>query len=451
MQTIRNQVQKAWRRLWLQNFVSAFGWALLACFSACFIALLLPKLVYLPYTFASWSRIWMIGSGVAAIVASLLYASWKRPTELRAAIELDRRFDLRERASSALALPKEDRESAAGIALLQDAQNKLERIDIRDEFPVRPAPQLAWTMLPLAACIALFWVADASLPDGVSLPKSASENIVNVKNSTAPLLTAVQKKREEAESLGDQESAEQFKKLEEKIRDLQNNSEADQKKVIADLNEIKKGLQQKRDALGNADQMKKTMESLKELDKGPAEKMVKALQEGDIDQAEKELSKMLDALKSDNLDEQQSKQLQKQLEQMQKAMSDAQNKREQLKQDTQRELDKAEKEGNTEKIANLRKKLEQMEKSESQCKAGEKLAQQMAKAQKALQEGNKEGAAEALEEMQGQLEEMLQDEAASDELQEMLDQLEDAKNASKCDECKGAGCKACNVTGKKDQ
>lgn len=443
MQTIRRQIQLAWRRLWLQNALHALGWTLLICFSVCFLVLLVPKLWYVDYTFESLGRIALSLAATSAVAIAALIAWWRQPTELRAAVELDQRFGLRERASSAMNLPEVDRESAAGRALLEDAANKLQNIDVRDGFPVRPAPQLAWTLLPLAACLALFWVADAPAPSDAKLATANSESVVNVKNTTAPLLKAVQKKREEAESQGDEESAEEFKRLEDQIRSLQNKSEADPKKVIADLNELKKELQQKRDSLGSADQMKKTMESLKAMENGPAEKLAKALQDGDLEKADRELGKMLDALKSGELSAEQAKQLEKQLDQMQKAMAEAKQEREQRLEEAKRELEKAEKEGNVEKAANLRKKLEQLEKADSQCQNGDKLGEKMAKAQQALKEGNQAEAAAALEEMQSELEEMLGEQQASDELQEMLDQIEDAKSASKCQSCKGAGCKEC--------
>ncbi|MFN7734206.1 MAG: hypothetical protein ACK5OB_20080 [Pirellula sp.] len=443
MQTIRRQIQLAWRRLWLQNALHALGWTLLICFSVCFLVLLVPKILYVDYTFESLSRIALTLAATSAVAIAALIAWWRQPTELRAAVELDQRFGLRERASSAMNLPEIDRESAAGRALLEDAANKLQNIDVRDGFPVRPAPQLAWTLLPLAACLALFWVADAPAPSDSKLASANSESVVNVKNTTAPLLKAVQKKREEAESQGDEESAEQFKRLEDQIRSLQNKAEADPKKVIADLNELKKELQQKRDSLGSADQMKKTMESLKAMENGPAEKLAKALQDGDLEKADRELGKMLDALKSGELSAEQAKQLEKQLDQMQKAMAEAKQEREQRLEEAKRELEKAEKEGNVEKAANLRKKLEQLEKADSQCQNGDKLGEKMAKAQQALKEGNQAEAAAALEEMQSELEEMLGEQQASDELQEMLDQIDDAKSASKCQSCKGAGCKEC--------
>ncbi len=447
METIHRQLVKAWRRLWLQSWINTFGWSLMIAMSLCFAALLIPKIWFLPYTFASWSRIWLVSSLAVATVVATVIAWVRRPSRIAAAVEIDRRFALRERCSSALDLCQSDRESAIGQALLRDAASQLERIDVRDQFPIRPAPQIAWIALPIAACVALFWIPDAESKLDSLLSQSASERIVNIKNTTEPLLKAIEKKRQEAEVAGDLEAAEEFKKIQDQLNKLTNANEADKKKIIADLNAMKQELQQKRDALGGAERMKKTMEGLKDLDKGPAEKMAKAMQEGDFKQAENELEKMIESLKSDKLNAEQSKQLEKQLEQMQKAMAEAMEQREQLRQDAQKELEKAEKEGNTEKVAALRKQLEKLQGAEKQAKALEKIQGKLAECKACMNQGDKQGAAKALQEMQEQLAELAEDQENAEALEDMIEQFEDAKSATKCDQCQGQGCEACKKDG----
>jgi hypothetical protein len=297
--------------------------------------------------------------------------------------------------------------------------------------------------LPFAACIALFWVPDAT-PIETSIAKGKkSDNITNVKKDVVRIADEIRKKREAAESDGDEESAEQFKKIEDKLNTIKNDSEIDKKKLIADLNEIKKELQQRRESLGGADAMKKAMESVKNLDKGPAEKLAKALEEGDFDKAGKELEKMLDQMESGKMSAEQTQQLQKQLDQMSKAMEKAKAKVEELKAEAKKELDKAEKEGNVEKAAAIRKKLDQLGNGEKQAKMLEKVQGQMAKAKEALEKGDKQGAAQALGELKDAMEDMGADQMDANELEEMMEEFEDAKNASKCDACDGQGCEAC--------
>jgi len=448
METIHTQLSKAWRRLWLQSWVNLFGWSLLVALSIAFVACLIPKLYFIPYRFEFWGGTWIASAAVLSALIASAIAWWRRPTPIATAVEIDRRFGLRERCSSSLSMNADDRDSAIGQALLKDTVAKLERVDIRDQFPIKPGPQIVWLALPIAACLALFWVPDAELDVTNALGNSTNAPIVNIKNQTAPILKAIQKKREDAESKGDKESAEQFKRIEEKINSLQNSTEADRKKIIADINDLKKELQQKKESLGSSEQLKKSLEGMKDLNAGPAEKMAKALQEGEFDKAEQELEKMIDALKSDKLTGEQTQQLQKQLEQMQKALEKAKAKQEELKQQLEKELEKAEKEGDTQKVADLRKKLENMENAQaSQGKSMDKIQSQLAKAQQAMQNGDKQSAADALEEMQDELSELAENQADSEELEDMIEQFENAKSASKCKECNGAGCKECNQAG----
>jgi hypothetical protein len=449
METIHKQLSKAWRRLWLQSWVHLFGWSLLVALSIAFVACLFPKFYFIPYRFEFWGGASIAVAAILSAVIATAAAWWRRPSSIAAAVEIDRRFGLRERCSSSLSMNAVDRDTAIGQALLKDTVAKLERVDIRDQFPVKPGPHIVWVALPLAACLALFWVPDAELNVANALGNSANAPVVNIKNHTAPILKAIQKKREEAESKGDAESAEQFKRIEEKINSLQNSNEADRKKIIADINELKKELQQKKESLGSSEQLKKSLEGMKDLNAGPAEKMAKALQEGEFDKAEQELEKMIEALKSDKLTPEQTQQLQKQLEQMQKAMEQAKAKQEEQKQQLEKELEKAEKEGDTQKIADLRKKLENLENAQAgQGKSMDKIQSQLAKAQQAMQNGDKQAAADALEEMQDELSELAENQADSEELEDMIEQFENAKSASKCKECNGTGCKECNQTGK---
>ena len=61
-------------------------------------------------------------------------------------LEVDRRFGLKERLSSTLALSTDDADSSAGQALLEDAVHKAERIDIKREIRVSgPLAQLLAT------------------------------------------------------------------------------------------------------------------------------------------------------------------------------------------------------------------------------------------------------------------------------------------------------------------
>jgi len=437
MELINRQISRARRLLWTQTILNIFAWCLIIAFTICFFGLLVPKIWFLPYTFASWSRVWLIAGGLAAALTASTISLFYRPSAMYSAIEIDRRFGLRERISSALQLNASEKLSPVGEALLNDADSKAKLIEVQDHFPIRTAPQTPWVALPLLSCIALFWIPDAELPLIKKMPSTASERLTNIKNQTKPILEMIKKKREEAEEKGLQESAEEFKKIEKKLEDFQKANTVDSKKMLSDFNDIKKEIERKKEALGGSDSVKKALDNLKNIDKGPAEKIADALKDGNFEKAGDELEKMLNDMKSGKLTDDQKKQLIKQLDQMQKALEKAQDQEKRAIEEAKKELAKAQNSGDLEKIAKLQKKVEQMEANAQKAKSMEAVKANMQKAQKAMQEGDEKGAQQALESLKEELGELAEDQESLKDLEDMMDNLQDAKKSSGCSECNG--------------
>ena len=454
MEVLQRQVLRALRRLFFHSWLYWLNWTLLACFSICFVGLLIPKIWHIEWSSAAGPERWTWGWSIGSLLAALLVATWiawiRKPSRIQAAVEIDQRYQLRERCSSALAIGDSERQSPAGQALVQDAEKQVDRIDLRDHFPVRPAGQWAWILLPLAACIALLWVPDAQ-PSAIQvLANTAAKQATNVKNATEPILKSVQKKLQEAEDKGDLEAIDEYKRVEEQLKKIQNKPDLGAKEAIADLNEIKKEMAQKKESLGDSKQMKEAFSNLKDLDQGPAENLANALQEGEFEEAKNEMEKLAQALQSGKLEPQQTEQLQKQFEQMKDSLEKARQKREGLIQEAKNELNTAQSKGDVEKTASLRKKLEKLQEGERMNRAMEKLQDQLDKAQKAMKSGDKEASQEAIEDIQKQLEELSEDQQAAKELEKMIEEIEDAKQSSKCEECDGQGCKECQNPGGKE-
>ncbi len=443
MDLINRQVSRARRLLWTQTILNILSWCLIIAFTICFIGLLTPKIWFLPYTFASWSKIWLIAGGISAALCTALIAMFYRPSPMYSAIEIDRRFGLRERLSSALQLSESEKQSAVGEALLNDASSKAERIEVQEHFPIRTAPQTPWVALPFLACVSLFWVPDAELPLLDKLPGGKAERLTNIKNQTKPILEMIKKKREEAEDKGLQDAADEFKKIEKKLEDFQKSSTVDSKKMLSDFNEIKKEIERKKDSMGSSDSVKKALENLKDIDKGPAEKIADALKDGDFDKAGNELEKLLNQMKSGNLTEDQKKQLTKQLDQMQKALEKAKANEQKALEEAKKELAKAQNSGDLEKTAKLQKKIEQMEANAQKAKAMDAVKASMQKAQKAMEQGDEKGAQEALESLKEELGELASDQESLQELEDMMEDLQSVKKSASCAECDGQGCGKC--------
>src|SRR5437773_1407296 len=152
MEEIKRQVGRAQRRLVLQQFWRVCGWSLFATLLLASVGLAIPRLWVLSIDQRMWDWSW-IGGGVG--VGLLTAAIWTyviRRTGLDAAIEIDRRFGLKERVSSTLALSRDELSSGVGQALVTEAIGRVERIDVREQYRVSPTWRV---VLPLAPAIAI--------------------------------------------------------------------------------------------------------------------------------------------------------------------------------------------------------------------------------------------------------------------------------------------------------
>ena len=153
MEQLKKQVGRARRRLGLQRFVGVLGWC---CFATLLVALVLIVVdKFWPLGLEPW--IWGAGAIGLGILAAAAWAVVRGRGPIDAAIEIDRRFGLRERVSSALAISEVERETAPGQALIDDAVRRVRRIDVREHFAVLPGRQLLLPLVPgvIAVLVAL--------------------------------------------------------------------------------------------------------------------------------------------------------------------------------------------------------------------------------------------------------------------------------------------------------
>ncbi|NJM52326.1 MAG: aminotransferase class I/II-fold pyridoxal phosphate-dependent enzyme [Blastocatellia bacterium] len=141
--------------------------------------------------------------------------------------------------------------------------------------------------------------------------------------------------------------------------------------------------------------------------------------------------------------------LAKQLEQMKDALkqgaADAKEAREKLQQQIEKKLE----EGNLAEAAKLQQQLDEMNQNAEQMQQMmEKLADKLGQAAQAMKEGgDPKQAGEKLDQLAQDLDQLQEQLDQIENLNEILDQLADAKNAMKCQNCGGAGCKDCEGNG----
>ena len=269
---------------------------------------------YHPLPVQTW--IWLAGATALGLLGAVIWTALSRAPVLEAAMEIDRRFALKERVSSALAMPPEDQQSEAGQAVSADALRRIKRIDVAEKFTVIPPRKLLLPLAPAFAALCVILFVNPSLVDNSADAKQENlEAKPQVKKASESVRKQLAERREQAKKEGLQEAENLFKKLEEGTKELAS-APPDREKALSKLNDLARQLQDRRQQLGGADKVKEQLDQLKNIDRGPADKFAQDIAKGDLKQAADELKKLKDQLENSKLTDQQKADLAKQLEQM---------------------------------------------------------------------------------------------------------------------------------------
>jgi hypothetical protein len=455
MNEIVRQVARARWRLNLEQFLRLAPWTMFAALLVACVGLAVPKFVFLPATATAagwqlWLASWTGGSAVAGLLAAVAATWWKRRGDYEAAVEIDRRFGLRDRVASSLLLSPEERESSMGEALLRDTAERVALVEIPERFAVRARWTAALPVAPALGAVLLALVANATAPQSSTEASDTAAAQVRdqIRKSADELKKRLEEQRKRATESGLADAEDLFKKLQQGTDELKDKQAIDRKTALLNLNEMAKSLQQRRDGLSSAENMRKQLEQLKNLEKGPADKFGKAMQQGDMKQALKQLNQLQKDLKEGKLDNAQREQLTKQLEQMREQLAEAANNFEQAKKELEQQIQQKQAAGETEAAAKLQQKLDELNKQGKQIENLEKMAQKLNEAAQACKDGDCQKAADKLGELAQDLE---QAQAQLDQLEtvnELMDEIADAKSSMNCEKCQGAGCQECQSQGK---
>jgi septal ring factor EnvC (AmiA/AmiB activator) len=442
MDQIRKQVSRARRRLWVELLLNRLIRCWFVTLLVAATAVAIPKLVTIENLPAHWSAAWIVGAIGVGLLVALLWTWLRGRSELDAAMEIDRRFELKERIASSLSLPAEAAQSEAGQALLNDALRAINRLDIDDRFRIHVG-RAAW--LPLGpALLAALLVVLVDDQHSQNTANATSQAIAKeaVANSAQASRKKIEEIRKEAAKKGLKDAEDLLLQVDKKVENIAK-KESDHKQALVKLNDLAKELAERREKLGSDNQLKKQLAGMKDFSKGPADKMMDAMKNGNWDKAKQELQKLNDQLKSGKMSESSKKELQKQLEQLKQKLEQASAERKAAIDDLKKQIAEQKKQGHLAEAGKLQQKLDQMQKQQKQSKQLGQMAKQLAQAQKALQQGDKQAAAKAMDQMMQQMQQMQKDMKEGEMLQMAMDQLEMAKNAMDCPECHGKGCEKC--------
>ena len=480
MNAINKQISRAHQRIVIGQFFRTLSWCLFGGLVVSAIAIAIPKIWHLSFLGSeaqqqNWMVGWVIGGLMLAIIAAMVATYINRSQKLGTAVEVDERFRLKERLSSAMMLTDEQRSTKAGKALIADAENRAESLDVVDQFPFKPTRQTLLPLIPALAVALLLLVPNAVAAEPA--PEKKTEKDKQVKVAIEEAKKKLKEKIKQMEAKGLKDASPELKSLAKKIDNLSKDSTDDKRDALVKLNDVKKQIEDRRKRLGgDSKEMKKQLSQLQKVSKGPAKKLSEAISKGEFDEAQKAIKDLVKKLKENKLSEVEQKQLAKNMEDLADQVKKMVEKHEQQKQELKKKLEKALEQGDMEKAAQLQQQLEKKEQQEKQMQKMQKMANKLKECSNCMKQGGKNGkkgqakkgqakqgkdgqpkqgqgqaqkgeqgqqqgqkateqAIQSLEDMAEELEKMQDDLEELEDLEDIMQQVEQAKN--ECNGCEG--------------
>jgi len=338
------------------------------------------------------------------------------PGRLAAALELDRRFDLKERVTAAVELPPDRLESPVGRALAADAETHTTGLRVGERFPLRLRRSAA--LVPLLA--GLIAVALESPPrDGTGLFADVQPKPGDTRpgNDPQPPRNAFPQPNPDAPKGTDAERLAALRaeldRLEREVRDGQ---PKDDRRRVAELTAAEDAARALgRESLGRLARMENQLKQLDrlanspEFKDGPGRDAATALASGDLEKAEEALNELAKAAAGKPTDPRLRKQLDQLKDELRKAAdnTDAREKLEKL-------IEQAKKENRD--TEGLRKELDRLDGESESSKPLRDVAGKLDTASQQLEKGDAAGAAKQLA-------------AAADAVRDLGDQAKAAQDA----------------------
>ena len=448
MNQIESKVRSAHRRIVLGRIGQALCVTLFVSGIIAILAIAVPQLWFIDVDFWIWTYAWIGGCILAATIAAVIYGLATAPTRQSVASEVDRRFSLRERLSSSMSLADRDRESDFGIALVSDAEQRADQLEIADRFAIRPS-KLGW--LPIAVVPVLAMV--LLLVDPMNQSSAGNANKVDaletkqIQTVASQLKKQISQQRRKAEAENLAEAKEMYEKMEAQLDKIMKRQDLNRKDAMISMNDLKKQLDERRKQLGSSEQMRRALSQMKGIESGPGEKVAKSIAKGDFGDAKDAVKDLASKMRDGKLSDVEKEKLEKQVEKMTKALQDALKEHEQTKKDLQRQIEKARQEGRGNDAARMQQKLNQLQMKDAQMQKLGQMAEAMSQASQAMKNGDPGSAADAMEQLAEQLGEMQAEMSELEDLETAMGQLSQSKNQMRCENCGGAGCPDCQGSG----
>ena len=449
MQEINKAVSIAQRRLAIGQLFSILTWAAFVSLLIAAVGVAIPKIWHLGFLETqnhkdAWLYSWTLGAIVVGFVVTAIITYRKLSSRLDVATEIDSRFGLKERVSSALAIDSESAQGPVEQALIEDAQRRVETIEVAEKFELRPRWTGLLPLIPMAIIVMLLFLPDAKVQANATESEEALKR-EKVRLKVEAFKKKIEQAREQIEAKGLENASEDVKVIAEKIDKLNSDDLQNPKQALVKLNNIKKEIEERQKSVGDSKSFRDNLNKLKDTGKGVAKKIGDALAEGNFEDADKAIKDLAKKLKEGKLTNAEAKQVANQLQDLANNMKQAAEQRQQKIEDLQKQIDKAVQEGDLDKAAQLQQQKETAEQNNKQQQNLDNIANQLQQAAEAMKNGDpqqmKEAmqqAAKAMEGMGEDLQDLKQQMEDMENLQDMEDMIDQLKQPGE-GECEGEG------------
>ncbi|MEK6247029.1 MAG: hypothetical protein N2C12_02550 [Planctomycetales bacterium] len=445
MEKLYQQVDAARRRLNIQRFLGYLPWCWFAALALAAVAILVRQWLPANLDRWTWNVSWLSGAMVVGLVAAVIGTVLNRHQALEAAIEVDRRFGLRERVSSSLSLSESERATEAGSAVVNDAVRRVDRLNINERFGVQIGRKILLPIIPAAIAFLLaFLISDQGVVDEVQASTSTKEEREQVKKANALLRKKINRLKRKATKGLDEADKNLFEEIEQKLQEAEKNNKGDRKQAMMNLNKLADTLQKKmRGKRGGSNDLRNQLKKMKNLTKGPADKLAKAIKDGKMNAAMDEIKQLQQQLANNNMTDKQKKELAEQLEQMKQKMQNIADAHQQAMNDLKQQIEQAKQSGDLAKAGDLQDALSKLQQQQPQMDQLSQMANKLGKAAKAMEQGDNSAAQQSLSELSDKMGQMQNDMDQLADLETALDEISQTKNAMNCKQCQGQGCSKC--------
>jgi uncharacterized coiled-coil DUF342 family protein/uncharacterized membrane protein (UPF0136 family) len=356
---------------------------------------------------------WMVVGGILVVVAitGVMRAVRHAPARLTAALEIDSRFALQERITTALTLSPESRSTPVGLAVLADAEAHATPLRVQEQFPVRVSRSAAWipALAGLLAVVAFVYHPVTDSPLWAEGQNRAADPARST-NPTKPLSTTPAERKTRPDPDRPNRSPKvkaleaELDRLERLARESQREPAREKVTELTAAEDRAKALERE-----TADRLARMEQKLRDLDKlsgsgefeaGPVKDLNDALASGDLQKAEQAVEELAKKIREKTLDPEQAARVAKQLERMQDELQRLVRNPEQR--DKLRNLiEQARKEGRDPDA--LQRELDRLDREADQLNDLTQLANSLRSVQTALQDATLDDAAKSLDRLADQL------------------------------------------------